>query len=216
MPGPTRRSSFSSDGSGIARRVIRRIRRGASGILFAGLFALLSTLGCASGGAGLPQGSGPDHDIYYARFTIKVDRNASRSTNYRIPSTAASVPINTPVQFVSKRRHRFSMKLVDGGRTFLFEHVRKHTLDTPEEAFSAFFSPEPIDLSVFSAKERRAIEAGEVEVGMSRDAVLAAIGPPPAIGTLKTDGPVWKYWRNRWSTFEVRFDDRGRVSEVAR
>ena len=184
----------------------------------AGLLVLLMTmgLGCASGSPGTVPGSGPNHDIYYARFTIQVDRNVCRSTNYRNSSQAVPIPINTPVQFLSKRRHRFKMKLVDGGRTFLFEHIRKHTQDTPEEAFNAFFSPEPVDLSHFSAKERRAIEEGRVEVGMRREAVLAAIGPPPAVGTLDLEGPVWKYWRNRWATFEVRFDDRGRVSEVSR
>ncbi|HEB90877.1 MAG TPA: hypothetical protein ENI85_14985 [Deltaproteobacteria bacterium] len=177
---------------------------------------VVAAVGCASGGAGLPEGSGADHDIYYTRFTIPLDRNRVRSTNYRIPDSAMMIPINTPVRFVSKRRYRFKLERVDGGQTFLFEHVKKHTLDTPEEAFSTFFSPEPIDLSGFTPEERRAIEAGEVEVGMRREAVLAAIGPPPAVGTMDLDGPAWKYWRNRWSTFVIRFDDRGRVKEIAR
>ena len=180
------------------------------------LVLLLAAVGCGSGGAGLPPGAGADRDLYYTRFTIPLDRDRVRSTNYRIPNAVMTLPIGTPVRFVSKRRYRFKMERVDGGRTFLFEHVRKHTLDSPEEAFSTFFSPEPIDLSGFTPKERRLIEAGEIEVGMRREAVLAAIGPPPAIGTPGLDGPAWKYWSNRWSTFVVRFDDRGRVSGISR
>ncbi len=179
------------------------------------LFLLAMALGCQSGGAGLTEGSGPSGNVYYARFSIQVDRNVCRSTNYRNTSSAVTIPINGKVEFVSSRRHRFNM-LMEDGQPFTFEHIAKHTRDSSTEAFDSFFSPAPIDLSSFSAKERKAIETGSVEEGMSRAAVLAAMGPPPAVGTANLEGSVWKYWHNRWATFTVRFGDDGRVAQVNR
>jgi hypothetical protein len=179
------------------------------------LVLLAISLGCQSGGAGLTPGSGPSGNVYYAKFTIQVDRNFCRSTNYRNAGSGVTIPINGKVEFVSSRRHRFAMLTADG-QSFTFEHLAKHTRDSPAEAFDSFFSAEPIDLSSFSATERTAIEAGRVEIGMSRAAVLAASGPPPAIGTPSLENLVWKYWHNRWATFTIRFDEGGRVVAINR
>jgi hypothetical protein len=178
------------------------------------LIVTMSGLGCQSS-PGPSGGGGPSGDLYYARFAIQVDRGFVRSTNYRGSGGGVTIPINTKVEFESKRRNRSTMRLADG-RTFVFEHVAKHTMDTSEEAFDSFFSAHPIDLSSFSSKEKKAIEAGMIEVGMSRNAVLASAGPPPAVGTLSREGPIWKYWTNRFSTFLVRFDTNGKVSAIGR
>jgi hypothetical protein len=172
-------------------------------------------LGCQSTGSGASEGTGPSGSVYYTRFAIQVNRGTCRSTNYRASGGGVTIPINTEVEFDSRRRHRFNMHLV-GGRDFIFEHVPKHTMDTAAKAFDSFFSVQPTDLSSFSAKERNAIEAGEIEVGMRRKAVLASAGPPPAVGTLNLDAPIWKYWTNRFITFTVHFDSNGKVSSKSR
>lgn len=172
-------------------------------------------LGCQSGGPGPSDGGDPSATTYYTRFAIQIDREFCRSTNYRGTGGGVMIPINTKVEFESKRRRRFNMRVVDG-RSFMFEHVAKHTLDTPEAAFASFFSPQPVDLSSFSSKERRAIETGLIEIGMSRSAVLAAVGPPPAVGTPNLDAATWKYWTTRFITFTVHFDSNGRVSGKSR
>jgi hypothetical protein len=171
-------------------------------------------LGCA-GSPGTKEGSGPSGDVYYTRFTMQVDRGFVRSTNYRGRGGGYTLPINTRVEYEGRRRHRYTMR-IDGDRTFTFEHVAKHTMDSPQEAFDSFFSPQPIDLSSYSAAERQAIEAGTIEVGMGRYAVLAAAGPPPAVGTLSLDAPIWKYWTNRFVTFTVHFGDDGKVTRIDR
>lgn len=149
---------------------------------------------------------------YYTRFGVLVDGNNVRSTNYRV-TTGSLLPINTPVEYASTRG-KYLVLSIAGGNSFEFEHVPRHTQDTFDEAFDTFFSTEPTDLSGFSAAERASIEEAQVELGMSRDAVLAAIGPPPASGTLLLDGKVWKYWKNRFDTYEIWFDDSGAVSKV--
>src|SRR2546428_8442191 len=59
------------------------------------------------------------------------------------------------------------------------------------------------------------IEQGVVDVGMTRDQVLMALGYPPAHRTPALDAPVWTYWQNRWATMQVYFDG-DRVARVER
>jgi hypothetical protein len=75
------------------------------------------------------------------------------------------------------------------------------------------FSPAPIDLSRFSDQERDLILRGEAGVGMSREAVIMALGYPPSHKTPSLEGEVWTYWRNRFSTFVVEFGN-GKVVRI--
>ena len=59
------------------------------------------------------------------------------------------------------------------------------------------------------------IDQGVVDVGMTRDQVLMALGYPPAHRTPALDAPVWTYWQNRWATMQVYFDG-DRVARVER
>lgn len=56
-----------------------------------------------------------------------------------------------------------------------------------------------------SKSERENVDAGVVERGMSREAVLMAYGYPPTIRTPSIKGNAWTYWKNRWVTRIFRF-----------
>ena len=107
---------------------------------------------------------------------------------------------------------RLKLRL-ENGTEVLIENVAKHTGESMEQAFDKLLSPTPIDLSQFTADEREAIALGQVRKGMSRDAVLVAMGYPPVTGTPTLDSHTWKYWRNRWATFLIVFDDQWQVVE---
>ena len=66
-----------------------------------------------------------------------------------------------------------------------------------------------------SDRVEKLIEQGVVDVGMTRDQVLMALGYPPAHRTPALDAPVWTYWQNRWATMQVYFDG-DRVARVER
>ena len=68
--------------------------------------------------------------------------------------------------------------------------------------------------SGMSELELAAIESGEVRQGMSREAVLVSLGYPPESGTPSTKLDSWRYWRHRFNTFIVHFDDEGRVEDI--
>jgi hypothetical protein len=42
---------------------------------------------------------------------------------------------------------------------------------------------------------------------MSKEAVLAAFGYPPAHATASIDANQWKYWENRFTNFLVTFNN---------
>ncbi|MFO7760468.1 MAG: hypothetical protein ACQES8_06500 [Thermodesulfobacteriota bacterium] len=65
-----------------------------------------------------------------------------------------------------------------------------------------------------TSKEKKAIETGDVVPGMSKDAVLVSWGYPPETGTGSLDFDVWKFWKNRFDTIEVRFNDEDKVTEI--
>ncbi|MFP3982319.1 MAG: hypothetical protein ACLFV2_01320 [Desulfurivibrionaceae bacterium] len=65
-----------------------------------------------------------------------------------------------------------------------------------------------------TGKEKEAIKTGDVVLGMSREAVLVSWGHPPETGTSSLDSDVWKFWKNRFDTIEVRFNDDDKVREI--
>lgn len=152
-----------------------------------------------------PQGT------YYTKYSLYFEKDVHRTTNYR---KGVLLPINSKVTLLSSGRERIRVRIESAQRDLVIENVTKHTNDTLEEAFAKVFATEPVDLSAFSAEEREAIAQGKAIVGMSKDAVLAAMGPPPASGTLSLDSLEWRYWANMWSSFVVRFDSEGRVVDV--
>ena len=177
-------------------------------IVIAVLLGLLA--GCASSP---PAGAPPPGGLWYTRSTLQYEQNRYRTTNYR---RGFVLPINTQVTLLSMDEDEIVVRRADSGEELVVENVRKHTNDTTPQAFGKLFAAAPADLSRFSEAEQQAIRAGHAEVGMSRDAVLAALGYPPAVGTPSLDEPVWKYWDSRFTTFVVRFDGSGHVVEAGR
>ena len=64
-----------------------------------------------------------------------------------------------------------------------------------------------------SPLDQQGIASGQVIPGMTGQGVLLALGPPPIHATPNLNAPVWRYWRNRWATFDVIFTN-GVVSEI--
>lgn len=108
-----------------------------------------------------------------------------------------------------------------GGKAVVFEDVEsliKYTLLwTPKHhpgmswrAFvDRFLTPKSLEeLTVgFSAEEIDAIKAGEIRLGMSKQAVLVSRGYPPEIRTRGIEADIWTYWRHRFGSYMVEFED---------
>lgn len=140
--------------------------------------------------------------IYYTQFSLFQEKNNFRTTNYR---KGILIPINTAVTLLKMNSKEAEVRLVDSGQILTIENVPKHTLDDMQTAFNKIFKPEKVDLRKFSANEQDAILAGRVIKGMSRNAVIAAIGYPPQHETPTLTMNDWTYWSNRFNRFIVHF-----------
>ena len=184
-------------------RVGRELVAALLGLLVAALAACHSPI----------EGAPPPGGTYYTQSTLQYEQGRYRTTNYR---RGFVLPINTKVSLVSMDDAEIVVRIVDSGADLTVENVPKHTNDTTLGAFAKLFGAAPVDLSRFSEGEQQAIRAGHAQVGMSKDAVLAALGHPPAVGTPSLDEDTWKYWDSRFTTFVVRFDGSGHVVEAGR
>jgi len=59
-----------------------------------------------------------------------------------------------------------------------------------------------------------AIRAGKVRLGMRRDEVVVALGPPRADETPSQDAAAWNYYTYDGALFVLRFDAQGKVEQV--
>ncbi|MCA8951204.1 MAG: hypothetical protein KDE27_16980 [Planctomycetes bacterium] len=167
-----------------------------------------ATTGCRSrraAAADIPQGT------YYTKYSLYFEKDLTRTTNYR---RGILLPINTEVALLSSRGDRIVVEIHPDGRKLTIENVPRHTGGSLEDAFAQVLSSEPTDISGYSEEEQQAIEGGKAIVGMSKDAVLAAMGPPPQTGTLSLESNTWKYWDTRFTTFNVVFGEDGRVTNA--
>jgi len=151
--------------------------------------------------------------------------------------TAANIWYENPKKILSTNYHRGTIlpagtkvtvdqvkgnkiRFVGGtGVEFEIEFVKKHSSDEVDiwAYFRRYFSADdPMrkggPYQQFSEKEKRSIKLGEIEVGMSKDAVLMAYGYPPAHRTPSLESDQWVYWLNRFVSRPVLFRN-GKVSQ---
>lgn len=179
--------------------------------LFGILLAACGLLAACQGG-GAPAAV-PPGGTYYTQFTLQYEKDVFRTTNYR---RGFVLPINSEVTLESMDSEEIVVEVKASGRRLVVQNVPKHTGETTRQAFGKLFGASPVDLSRFTEGERQAIQAGRAAVGMSRDAVIAALGHPPAVGTPTLETNPWKYWDSRFTTFVVRFDDTWHVADAGR
>lgn len=140
--------------------------------------------------------------VYYTQFSLFQEKNNFRTTNYR---KGILIPINTAVSLQAIDNSQAELRLVESGQPLSIENVPKHTVDDMQTAFKKIAGASKVDLSRFSAEEKDAILSGQVKKGMSRKAVLAAIGYPPQNETPSLNGNDWVYWKHRFDRFVVHF-----------
>lgn len=166
---------------------------------------------CRSDGAGSDPEMASGATLY-AQCNVRYEKDRFQTTNYL---RGVLLPINSEVTVHSKRRREITVVVKQTGRRLAIRNNARHTGLDLDAAFARVFAPEPVDVSGFSEAEQRAIEAASVEQGMSRAAVIAAIGHPPASLTPSLEGNEWVYQKMRFADrYVVRFGQDGRVTEI--
>jgi len=133
------------------------------------------------------------------------------STGYQ---KGALLPAGTEVKDVSKSSRKLDFTDAKSGTRYSIEFIAKHNPGVTPEAWAdrVLTSKSFSELTKgMTADEIKSIKVGQAKVGMSKKAVLVSLGYPPEIGTPSTDSDAWKYWRDRFRTYYVKFAN-GKVS----
>ena len=147
--------------------------------------------------------STPEGQTLYTQFSLFHEANVHLTTNYR---KGILVPINTEVKFVKASKSNIVVTLPDGQNLTVI-NIEGFSGEKIDGIFTRTFAAKPVDLSQFSEDEKRAIISGEVKKGMSKPAVILALGYPPKHKTPNLQMNQWRYWQNRFVTFMVYFEN---------
>src|SRR5882724_5110651 len=174
-----------------------------------GLSALALALACK--GPTLP--SPLTGQSRYLCCNMHYDKTEITDVNYL---QGALIPLGTRVQLLEV--HKSSVRFQPAGHpplTLSLRHGKKMmTFDqylervfVAEDPHAKLPKPSRERKQAAEAEKlRKSIEGGVVEPGMTREQVLMAIGYPPAHRTPSLESPMWTYWANRWTTYQVYFE----------
>jgi hypothetical protein len=160
-------------------------------------------------------GNQSEGESLYTAYNIWYEKPTKIwSTNYQ---KGTMLPAGTEVRIV-KQSSKFLLfeSVADQGR-FKLSWVPKHHPGVSTSALLDRFlvSKNFEEMTAgFTAEEIESIKAGEIAVGMSKDAVLIAAGYPPGTRTPSTAANSWFYWYDRFRNYNVQFADDGKVAEV--
>jgi hypothetical protein len=160
--------------------------------------------------AGKDKGDNPAGKTYYTAVNIWYEMNKENTSPKEIPTTnyhkGVIIPVNSKVKIgnLSGRGVTFT---AEDGRQYTIEYMAKHSVIPMKEIFDRYFSADEVSLRQFGREEQENIKKGTIAPGMSKKAVLAAYGYPPAHVTTSLDSDQWKYWVNRARNFIVTFSN---------
>lgn len=142
--------------------------------------------------------------FYEKKFTLKIgdEGNRHKTTNYR---KGTLVPINTPVTFLKAKNDEIVVSIA--GKKVTIVNVSPFSGEEIQGIFNRTFAKSPVNLDSFSDEEKQNILCGNVTIGMSKQAVILALGYPPKHKTPTLNLPQWRYWRSKFGTFLVHFTD---------
>ena len=85
----------------------------------------------------------------------------------------------------------------------------KTLTETPEAHLERYFAPrcDQAAVEMLSEVDQRGIISGTVMEGMSKAAVVYAVGYPPPHATPTLESDVWRYWRNKFDTIAIHFEN---------
>jgi outer membrane protein assembly factor BamE (lipoprotein component of BamABCDE complex) len=127
------------------------------------------------------------------------------SANYQ---TGALLPAGTGLRAVVVTGDSIEFTVAATNIDFEIEFNPKHHPGLPIEKFAERLvgDAELAQLTQgFSPEEVKAVQVGEVRPGMSRAAVLVALGHPPESKTTSLHADAWTYFKSRYNSYVVTF-----------
>ena len=132
--------------------------------------------------------------------------------NYTDPGEGHHImSVNTPIKVKKWRRKGFIIVDAENNKEIFFEYSEARMQMTEEEYLNKITSPTKVSLDNLSEADKKGIKEGKLVYSMSKKGVMMALGYPATHRTPSLDSNTWVYWTNRFTTFEVNFNDKGLV-----
>jgi hypothetical protein len=146
--------------------------------------------------------------VYYTKLNMWYEHPEKIfSTNYHV---GEMLPVGTEVEIVKRGRKKILFRDTKSGSKYRLIHIKDYTNISSDALFERYFSKTSVLESdvykAFSELEKDAIKRGELNEGMTKDAVMMAYGYPPTHRTPSLSDSHWTYWVNRWKNFMIRFE----------
>lgn len=139
-------------------------------------------------------------------------RHRLYATNYQQDGL---IPLCTEVTLVKARNKMLEFKVNATGENYQYYNHRS-AAEPFDQHLKRFFGKTCNKDAVarLSEVDRKGIASGKILPGMTKQGVVFAAGIPPRHVTPSLEANVWKYWSNRFDTFNVMFDERGIVTGI--
>jgi hypothetical protein len=148
---------------------------------------LACTFGC--GGARVTIDT---QQTYYLQYNLRAHGTNTTSINDWGHQTV--IPMCTPVRLVQAKGRRIVFEA--NGQRYRYTIHRSSRIDLMTHLNRTFASPCP-DIRAMTAIDQQGVQAAQPYVGMSRQAVVFALGYPPDHKTATLEQSPWTYWGQR-------------------
>jgi hypothetical protein len=143
----------------------------------------------------------------YTQVTMWEEKGKISSVNYSI---GRKIPVNTEVKILSMSSKEivFEEAAFPGVKISLI-NIEKYSQMGTAELAAQYFGAEKVDLSKFTKEEQAFIKNfnGVYKAGITKEALIVARGYPSRHATPTLQYDTWKYWRNKWVTKNVGFEN---------
>ncbi len=118
------------------------------------------------------------------------------------------------VKKISRKRMVFTWEGIQ--YTVAYDKHTKKSGVSFQQAISTYFGPkcDQDKINKLSGANKEGFETGVPLIGMTREAVIYAMGRPPFHANPNIKSRSWMYWRNKFARRSVTFDSKGIVKEI--
>ena len=161
-----------------------------------------------------------EEEIRYNTYNIHTQtkdgvKGKASYANYTKPGEGhVIIPPGTELTITDKSRKSFTFTYDAGQKKVKYEFHQSRMGMSLDEYLDKITAKQPPSLDGLSKLDRQGVAEGRALVGMSREGVMTALGYPATHKTPSPEASTWIFWKNRFGTLAVEFDDAGKVKEV--
>ncbi|MBN1506011.1 MAG: hypothetical protein JW955_04150 [Sedimentisphaerales bacterium] len=160
-----------------------------------------------------PTANGGLYSRYNIHYYTQRAVHLASCLNYTNCPGHTFVPYGTRFK-IARWEEGFKLIALDTGQEIRFAYVARWARMPKKKYTDLIMSPTPVRYDDLSDVDQQGIRAGKAMVGMTKQGVLIALGYPVKCRTRSIDRNRWVYWRNRFVTYSVWFDDNGIVTRT--